>query len=299
MAAGSLTLGGNMSIAVGPLGRNGEAVGALNTSGKVAAMYSYSKTRGLFGGLSVEGSVIVERQDANAQAYNNPNVTVKLLLGGSIDHPPWTAPLIQTLTACTGFPGGRSWVNDNGLDSPGYAFNGLGSATPQSPSHLKKKKKKDDKFPPDTWGQPTQNGSYFFNEDEFTRENPPLNPTATTSNGFTTHFDSDFAPPSGKPTHRGSQSLSVNPETQNSWFDSLDSPPSGVSHGRSMSLASPPSWRGESNEDPFGGPPLSPAYIPPKPDLTKPLGDGIARAIALYDFRAVEVKSFLRHLMTF
>jgi len=72
MAAGSLTLGGNLSIALGPLGRNGEALGSLNTSGKVAAMfvypslgplsfthshdppinrYSYSKTKGLFGGL--------------------------------------------------------------------------------------------------------------------------------------------------------------------------------------------------------------------------------------------------------
>jgi lipid-binding SYLF domain-containing protein len=40
MAAGSLTLGGNMSIALGPLGRNGEASGSLSTSGKVAAMYS-------------------------------------------------------------------------------------------------------------------------------------------------------------------------------------------------------------------------------------------------------------------
>ena len=38
MSAGSLTLGGNMSIALGPLGRNGEASGALNTNGKVAAM---------------------------------------------------------------------------------------------------------------------------------------------------------------------------------------------------------------------------------------------------------------------
>lgn len=39
MSAGSLSLGGNMSIAVGPLGRNGEASGSLNTSGKIAAMY--------------------------------------------------------------------------------------------------------------------------------------------------------------------------------------------------------------------------------------------------------------------
>lgn len=38
MAAGSLTLGGNMSLSIGPLGRNSEAAGALNTDGKVAAM---------------------------------------------------------------------------------------------------------------------------------------------------------------------------------------------------------------------------------------------------------------------
>ena len=38
MSAGSVTLGGNMSVAIGPLGRNGEALGSLNTSGKVAAM---------------------------------------------------------------------------------------------------------------------------------------------------------------------------------------------------------------------------------------------------------------------
>lgn len=49
MSAGSLTLGGNLSVAVGPLGRNGEVTGSLNTKGKLAAMYSYSKTKGLFG----------------------------------------------------------------------------------------------------------------------------------------------------------------------------------------------------------------------------------------------------------
>lgn len=38
MSAGSLTLGGNLSVAVGPLGRNGEAIGSLSSKGKVAAM---------------------------------------------------------------------------------------------------------------------------------------------------------------------------------------------------------------------------------------------------------------------
>jgi len=51
MSAGSLTLGGNLSIAVGPLGRNGEALGSLNTKGKVAAMFSYSRTKGSDGSI--------------------------------------------------------------------------------------------------------------------------------------------------------------------------------------------------------------------------------------------------------
>lgn len=50
MATGSLQLGGNLSLAVGPLGRSAEAAGAVSSGGKVAAMFSYSKSQGLFGG---------------------------------------------------------------------------------------------------------------------------------------------------------------------------------------------------------------------------------------------------------
>ena len=38
MAAGSLTLGGNLSITLGPLGRNDETLGSLDASGKFYAM---------------------------------------------------------------------------------------------------------------------------------------------------------------------------------------------------------------------------------------------------------------------
>lgn len=48
MAAGSLTLGGNVSIALGPLGRNGEASGSVNTSGKLAAMYAFTQIMLIF-----------------------------------------------------------------------------------------------------------------------------------------------------------------------------------------------------------------------------------------------------------
>lgn len=62
MSAGSLTLGGNMSIAVGPLGRNGEATGAINSSGKVAAMYE---------------SIIVRTMPAWANSPFNPGTATQ------------------------------------------------------------------------------------------------------------------------------------------------------------------------------------------------------------------------------
>lgn len=59
---GQVTLGGSMSVAAGPLGRNLEADVALR---KPASFYTYSKTRGLFIGVTIEGSVMIERKNAN------------------------------------------------------------------------------------------------------------------------------------------------------------------------------------------------------------------------------------------
>jgi hypothetical protein len=155
MSAGSLTLGGNMSLAVGPLGRNAEGSGALNTKGKIAAMYSYSKTKGLFGGVSVEGSVILERQDANRIAYGG-NPTAKQILSGSFDPPEWSYILIDELERCTASKTAkwRTWEeeeqgeygNPNGRGSPpqtrsrsgsggNYAFgDGLGAGGNTTPN---------------------------------------------------------------------------------------------------------------------------------------------------------------------
>ena len=119
MSAGSLTLGGNLSLAVGPLGRNAEGSGAVNTKGHVAAMYSYSKTKGLFGGMSVEGSVIVERQDANRIAYGG-NPTAKQILSGTFDPPEWADVLISELERCTSNQVAANWVEDEREDGYGY-----------------------------------------------------------------------------------------------------------------------------------------------------------------------------------
>lgn len=46
--------------------------------------------------MSIEGTVIVEREDANVQAYG-AQVSAKRLLGGSVDPPQWASVLINTL----------------------------------------------------------------------------------------------------------------------------------------------------------------------------------------------------------
>jgi lipid-binding SYLF domain-containing protein len=127
MAAGSMTLGGNLSVAVGPLGRNAEGSGTLNSKGKAAALYSYSKTKGLFGGVSIEGSIIVERQDANRQAYGQ-DFTSKELLSGVVPPPPWAHELIETLQTNIGMPGGRTWIDDHPDELGRDEDEGLGRA---------------------------------------------------------------------------------------------------------------------------------------------------------------------------
>lgn len=94
---GTLTLGGNVSIAAGPVGRNAEAAGAASTRG-VAAVFSYSKTKGLFAGVSLEGSMLVERKDANEKMYNT-RITARQLLSGSVRPPPAADPLIRILSS--------------------------------------------------------------------------------------------------------------------------------------------------------------------------------------------------------
>lgn len=95
--AGSLTLGGNVSIAAGPVGRNAEAAGAASLK-SVAGIFSYSKTKGLFAGVSLEGSAIIERRDANEKLYGQ-RFTARQLLEGAVRPPPAAQPLMSVLNS--------------------------------------------------------------------------------------------------------------------------------------------------------------------------------------------------------
>jgi lipid-binding SYLF domain-containing protein len=74
----NLTLGGNLSVSAGPVGFGQEYSGSLYDR---APLYSYSKSKGLFAGVSVQGTIIIERKDANKEFYGQ-DVSVGEILTG-------------------------------------------------------------------------------------------------------------------------------------------------------------------------------------------------------------------------
>lgn len=69
---GKLTLGADASIAAGPVGRQASAATDLQFQAEVV---SYSRNRGLFAGVSFEGSGVTMDRKANAAFYGNPAIT--------------------------------------------------------------------------------------------------------------------------------------------------------------------------------------------------------------------------------
>jgi lipid-binding SYLF domain-containing protein len=89
----NITLGGDISVAAGPVGRH--AAVAITP---IAAIYTYSRTQGLFAGVSLEGTVIGTRNDANA-AYYGRQVTPDEILSGKVAPPSGARRLHQALAS--------------------------------------------------------------------------------------------------------------------------------------------------------------------------------------------------------
>ena len=78
-------------MAAGPVGRTVEA-GVT----PVAAVYAYSRSQGLFGGISLEGTVIATRNEANANYYGR-SVTSGEILSGKVKVPAGARSLQKAL----------------------------------------------------------------------------------------------------------------------------------------------------------------------------------------------------------
>jgi lipid-binding SYLF domain-containing protein len=88
IAGGKLTLGADASVATGPVGRQGSAATDMQFN---AEIYSYARTRGLFGGIALDGSVISIDRSANAALYGKSGVTATEIISGQAPAAPATA----------------------------------------------------------------------------------------------------------------------------------------------------------------------------------------------------------------
>ncbi len=84
---GKLTLGADIAVAAGPVGRQAEA----DTDAQLKAeIYSYSRSRGLFAGLAVEGAALLVSAAADNHFYGKPGITPQQIVA----MPPLAVPAL-------------------------------------------------------------------------------------------------------------------------------------------------------------------------------------------------------------
>jgi SH3 domain-containing YSC84-like protein 1 len=93
------------------VGKNAEAAGAASLKG-AAGVFSNSKTKGFFAGVSLEGSTIIERRDANEKLYGQ-RYTAAELLAGRVRPPPAASSLMNIFNS-------RVFSGISGADDPMY-----------------------------------------------------------------------------------------------------------------------------------------------------------------------------------
>ena len=96
--ASKVKLGGDASVAAGPVGRDASA----DTDATLRAeILSYSRARGLFAGVSLEGSTIRPDNGDNRRVYGRKIPARDIVLAGAVAAPPAAEQLISTLDART------------------------------------------------------------------------------------------------------------------------------------------------------------------------------------------------------
>jgi lipid-binding SYLF domain-containing protein len=87
-------LGGDASAAAGPVGRNASAE---TDAAMKAEILSYSRSKGAFAGVSLEGSTLRPDNDANKDLYGKKIEAKEIVLDGAVKAPPSASTLISTL----------------------------------------------------------------------------------------------------------------------------------------------------------------------------------------------------------
>ena len=92
--ASKVKLGGDASAAAGPVGRTASAETDVTLKAEVL---TYSRAKGLFGGVSLAGSTLRPDSDANKHLYGKTIEAKGIVLEGAVQAPPSAATLLSTL----------------------------------------------------------------------------------------------------------------------------------------------------------------------------------------------------------
>lgn len=99
IANGKFTLGADASIAAGPVGRHTAIATDIQFQAEV---FSYSRSRGIFAGVALEGAAITMDRMANAAFYGSSSITPEQIFASSGNAAPAVAnTFVQVLTAQT------------------------------------------------------------------------------------------------------------------------------------------------------------------------------------------------------
>ena len=94
LLSSKFALGADASVAAGPVGRHAEG----NTDWKMRSeVLTYSRARGVFAGVSLNGAVVKQDKDTTREFYGHM-VTPKAALTGEIDPPSTASPFLTTLS---------------------------------------------------------------------------------------------------------------------------------------------------------------------------------------------------------
>jgi lipid-binding SYLF domain-containing protein len=99
LLASEFTLGADMSAAAGPTGKRAEASTDLKFTTDIV---TYSRTQGLFAGLSLSGVSVRARDDWNHSLYGRGFTVQEILLGTQLQIPQVAQGFIQTVAASAG-----------------------------------------------------------------------------------------------------------------------------------------------------------------------------------------------------
>jgi lipid-binding SYLF domain-containing protein len=128
ITGGKLTLGADAAVAAGPVGRSASAATDQNFAAEV---YSYSRSRGLFAGVALDGTSISVDRKANAEFYKKPGVMASEIINGTVTTEDYTAKqFLAAVASSTALNTASASSTATSPSSDGSGALESGSATP-------------------------------------------------------------------------------------------------------------------------------------------------------------------------